>query len=191
MNQFKAPNWILRYLISRGRGDQIEVSVMCNETESRPPRLIITYPNNNHWASCKTRDFNQYIQVKLMHKVFISGYAFERWERFPGVYMMNWRFLGSVDGNEWSLLDEHVNDSIFSNTYAIRPNVKKGVYNYFRILNTGLNHYDNLSDTNIVRTILYMRYLDLYGVICYNDQCSIQKKKTKFPYFIWLILNSK
>ena len=191
MLEFKEPIGILRYLVGKGRGDEIDVTVSCNETVDRPPRLIITYPNTDHWASCRTFDFNQSIQVKIKHKVFIKGYSFEKFGIRPGVYMMNWKFLGSNDGINWDELDKHTNDASFSNTDVLRPKTTQGIYNYFRILNTGLNHYDSESSTSELRTILYIRYLDLYGIL-FNDASKIKKKeKSKLPFFIWIILNDK
>ena len=144
MGEFKAPKGVLRHLVEKGRGSEIDVTVYCNESVNRPPRLIITYPNNDHWASCRTFDFNQYIQVKLKHKVLITGYSYERYyDKYPTIYSMNWEFLASNDGNKWYSLDKHINDTVFSTIVEYRPQVQKGIYQYFRILNTGLNRYNN------------------------------------------------
>ena len=188
MREFKSPTGILRYLVGQGKGNEIDVTVSCNETKNRPPRLIITYPNTDHWASCTTFDFNQHIQVKLKYDVFIKGYSFEKHNGWPGVYMMNWEFLGSINGKKWDVLDKHVNDSSFSRVDVLRPKTKKGIYRYFRVLNKGLNHYNNYAPSYLQRTYLYIRYLDLYGFICYNEDCLKKKDLILYPLFIWIIL---
>ena len=191
LHNFKEPIGILRYLVRARRGNEIDVTVSCNESRKRPPRLIITYPNYDHWASCRTYDFNQYIQVKLKHKVSITGYSFEKRGDIPYVYMKNWKFLGSNDEVKWDVLDSHQDDDAFNWTDALRPATKRGTYNFFRILNTGFNRYNERETSDSSRTILYIRYLDLYGLLCNNDKCSIAKKRLSLWFFIYLIVNIK
>lgn len=187
LQKFKEPVGILRYLVAANRGNEIDVTVSCNETASRPPRLIITYPNTDHWASCTTFNFSQYIQVKLKHKVSITGYSFEK-RNDTYIYMMNWQFLGSNDEKNWVVLDSHINDSSFASTNTLRPKTKRGTYNFFRILNTGLNRYESRGESHSFRTILYVRYLDLYGLLCNHNKCSIAKKNSQILLFIYKLI---
>ena len=188
--KFEAPQGILRYLVANKRGEEIHVTTKCNETiNDRPPRLIVTYPNNDHWASCQTFDFGQYIQVELEKNFYITGYSYER---LPSTvaYMMNWEFQASRNGNVWTVLDKHEDDNIFYSNVEIHPRLRGGIYRFFRIYHTGLNHYDYMGDTHPYRTILYVRYLDLYGFLA-NITSHVKKKYNIHVFFIiFLILQS-
>ena len=191
MREFTAPTGYLRYLVGSGRGSEIEVNSSCDEDRAwREPRLIVTYPNKDHWSSCGDWNFNQSIQVKLNHSFFIKGYSFEKRGSSPGVYMMSWEFQGSNNGENWVTLDKHTNDRSFSTTDVLRPKTKKGLFRYFRVLNKGKNNYDGLAENHLSRTILYIRYLDLYGTISINT-FYYSRESFRFPFFLWILLNDR
>ena len=161
---------LLRYLVSNGKNHLIHVTTNGNEKPSRPPSLIITYPNSDHWASLRNFGFGQFIQVELKHMMIdITHYSFENMGAIA--YSMNWQFLGSKNGHDWEVLDEHINDSVLGQQLISVFPTESGKFSFFRILHTGLNYYSDCPDTNAVRTILYVRNLDLFGSILDNNTC--------------------
>ena len=112
------PTGLLRKLVKSGKSNEIQITTNGDETTSRPPSLIITYPNTDHWASQRNDSFGQYIQVHLTKtKIFLSSYSYENICPIISkcsdiVYNKNWQFLCSTNGEDWDIVDEYVNDSI-------------------------------------------------------------------------------
>ena len=177
--RFLSPNGLLRHLVSGGQSSKIRLEVSCNESSSRPPSLIITYPNTDHWASCRDSSFSQYIQVELIGMTFnIESYSYENLG--ADAYNINWDFLGSADGKGWTTLDSRKNDYILKeNKVTVLP-AKRGRYRFFRIKQTGINYYFNTNTDDTRRYILYVRNLDLFGSIGHDSTCNTRTKT-----FLW------
>ena len=178
------PTDLLRKLVKTGKSNEIEITTSGDESSSRPPSLIITYPNNDHWASKINSNFGQYIQVYLKKtKIFLISYSYENLITTSDgdiAYNKNWKFLCSTNGKDWDIVDEHENDPILGKSYkTILPVKGKTFYSYFRILNTGRNYYyrgnSDISNT-LTGTILYVRNLGLHGFI----QTTITPNSYKF-----------
>ena len=177
----------LRYLVSIDLSARILVTTNGNESVERPPSLIITYPNTDHWASLVNYDFGQYIQVELLHMKFkITNFSYENL-RPDLCYSMNWQFLGSLNGEDWDILDEHIEDDILGTGSKIIFPVINGFYSFFRILHTGFNYYSGQPTSHPPSTILYVRNIDLFGTF-YDFKRSIECESILLFHFHLIIL---
>ena len=168
------PYGYLRKLVQSGKQHLIDVTTSSDENPiSRPPSLIIQYTNWDHWASGADSNYNQFIQIHVKsRRIFLTAYSYENRfsdsSQYTYVFNKNWKFLCSNDGNTWEEQDVHVNDSILGKENAPVFQINKpGFFSFFRIQNTGPNHYEKGGElhpiTSPESTILYVKNVDLFG----------------------------
>lgn len=190
---FLPPEGALRNLVKSGQSKLITVTTFCDENaNNRPPRLIINYSNNDHWASCLDSTFTAYIQIELKGlAINIHNYSYEtlnpsRWRS------RNWEFIGSNNGRDWKMIDEHENDDILKdNQITLLPAIH-GSYRFFRLRQTGHSYYDGVPTTEKITTKLYVRNIDLFGYVYTLRACSIRVNtfRSRIPLMIMICYSS-
>ena len=109
-------------------------------------------------------DGQKYIEFSPKNKYFFITH-FEMQQRIDGYdinFIQKWRFEGSNDKNEWTLLDSGESDKNFLTKGQIKLlSTKKGIYKYFRL-------------KEIAGTILVVQKIDIYGFLCDSaEECSV------------------
>ena len=69
----------IQTFVENGLNESIEITTTGTANPSRPPTVILFFPNTgfNSWASTSNETYGQYIQVKLPIPVFITHYSLE------------------------------------------------------------------------------------------------------------------
>ena len=111
-------------------------------------------------------DDNNWVQIELKHhQVCATHYTLRHYKSWATEALRNWRFEGSVDGENWVTLREHHGDSSLNDvgathTWPINQPRRKGYFKYFRVLQTGLNSNRN--------KFLCLSGFELYGHLTIN-----------------------
>lgn len=134
-----------------------------NFTKVTNSGTLITAPVEGNWGEIveNLRDDNQetkytcffssadgtYIQYELETSVILYKYTIKTANDSPGRDPMTWTLLGSVDGADWTIIDERPNEffsgRFHTNEYVVREN--NTAYKYYRLFVSAIVGSDQLS----------------------------------------------
>lgn len=147
-------NGILYYIgTNNGRGpwknpgESGAVSVTASSLATNPPSLPAHHAVGLDVIRCCTlpKPDQWFIFDLRGRRVRPTHYSLRHYSSWDIEALRNWRFEGSVDGESWELIREHVNDSALArrgdaHTWAVTCET---AYTQFRILQTGANSNDH------------------------------------------------
>ena len=142
-------NGLLRYLSEQSNGnihDNGTVNITSNSISgSRHPKNLVDYQNNEQNFYHSTNDNHDiYICFDMKdRRIQMTSYSIKSYAGGSNWYnLKNWKIEVSEDGNEWTTIDEHSNDSTLNNSRAIgtfKIQHETKFYRFIRLHQTGPN----------------------------------------------------
>ena len=157
-----------------------------SERDDRPSSVIYTYPCNDctSWASKIDNNYGQFVQFEFNSSIHATHYSFKSFS--STIYPKCWNVSSSLDGIDWILQDNHINDDVLSCGGELIFSLRiPGYYKYFRLTNTGMSSYEPSP------TQLYVSRFDIHNIYSTLKYTCDKSKNYDYFKFSFLIILSK
>lgn len=166
---------IMRYLTEQTGGNihdngTIEITSNSVYNNDNSPRNLVDYQNDNYYESEGNKNAEICFDFKN-NQIQLDSYSIKSHYSGPNNgHLKSWVIEMSNDGQNWSIVDEHLNDTILNSssiTASFSTKKLKNFYRFIRLRQTGPNWNGNY--------LTYFRFIEFYGKLKQNMDDGVNK----------------